>query len=494
MNPTAQAARAVVLNVVGLTRRLIGEHTPHLQQLVSAMGGPRVVQPAFPAVTCTAQAAYLTGNSPAQHGIVANGWYDRALAEVHFWKQSNRLVAGRKLWERAREANPAFTCANLFWWFNRYSSVDYALTPRPIYCADGKKVFDIMGAPAGIVPDIKRDLGGFPFPAFWGPRAGIGSSRWIADAARWTEERHQPTLSLVYLPHLDYNLQRLGPHLTLPAIQEDLRQIDAVVGDLVGYFEKRGVRVIVLSEYGITAVDQPIYLNRAFRREGWLGIKDELGREILDPGSCRVFAVADHQVAHVYVNDPRLLGDAREMARVREVIERVPGVGEVLDRAEQEARELWHARSGDFLVVADARSWFCYYYWEDDAVAPDFARTVDIHRKPGYDPAELFIDPALTIARLARGQVSVEKAAGLARLAGSHSSRCHPGPWIAWPRAGRPGRLAGVHRAGNERKRTGTDGAGRSRAASGRDGLRRPNARQTVDNGPPLITMSVPLN
>ena len=416
-NPSSSLAeRVVVLNVVGLTRRLIGEHTPRLRRLVSAAGGLRVVRPAFPAVTCTAQATYLTGNPPARHGIVANGWYERALAEVHFWKQSNRLVAGPKLWERARENDPAFTCANLFWWFNRYSSVDYSLTPRPIYCADGKKVFDITGAPASIVPDIKRDLGEFPFHAFWGPRAGIASSRWIARAARWAEERFRPTLSLVYLPHLDYNLQRLGPDLASPVVREDLRQIDEVAGDLAEYFEARGVRVIVLSEYGITAVDQPIYLNRAFRREGWLGIKDELGREILDAGSCQVFAVADHQVAHVYVNDSRLLEDPQEMARVREVIGRVPGVGEVLDRAAQEARGLWHARSGDFLAVADARSWFCYYYWEEDNAAPDFARTVDIHRKPGYDPAELFIDPALRLPAWRVGKFLVKKRLGLRAL------------------------------------------------------------------------------
>jgi len=403
--------RTVVLNVVGLTRRLIGEFTPYIARF-AAGGSIRTVCPAFPAVTCTAQATYLTGLLPAEHGIVANGWYNRTLAEVHFWKQSNRLVSAKKLWEHAREIDPNFTCANLFWWFNRYSSVDYSITPRPIYCADGKKVFDITSIPLAITPEIKRDLGEFPFASFWGPRAGIASSRWIAEAAKWIEQRHHPSLNLVYLPHLDYNLQRLGPDLALPAIQEDLRQIDAVVGDLIRFFEERGIDVVLLSEYGITPVNEPVYLNRLFRQRGWLAIKDELGREILDCGASRVFAVADHQVAHVYVNDT----DPGFFAEVRAVLEQTHGVERVLDREAQTAQGLWHARSGDFLAVAAPEAWFAYYYWEDDRRAPDFARTVDIHRKPGYDPAELFIDPAIRFPLLRVAKFLLKKRLGLRAL------------------------------------------------------------------------------
>lgn len=402
--------RTAILNVVGLTRRLIGsDTTPNLQRFVDG-GSLSTVRPAFPAVTCTAQATYLTGLPPASHGIVANGWYDRDLAEVHFWKQSNHLVAGKKLWEEAREADPAFTCAKLFWWFNRYSSADYSITPRPIYCADGKKVFDITSMPPGITEAIKHDLGEFPFFSFWGPRAGIESSRWIAEAAKWIEERHHPTLNLVYLPHLDYNFQRFGPQLDNPVIREDLRQIDVIVGDLVAFFEKRAVQIVILSEYGITPVTQPVYLNRLFRQQGWLAIKEELGREILDCGASRVFAVADHQVAHVYVNDPALT------ERVRNLLLNTPGVEMALDRDLQRERKLGHPRSGDFLAVADAQSWFCYYYWDDDGRAPDFSRTVDIHRKPGYDPAELFIDPAIRLPFLKVAAFLLKKKLGFRAL------------------------------------------------------------------------------
>ena len=391
--------RTAVLNVVGLSRSLLGPRTPRLDAF-RQKGVFATIDPVLPAVTCSAQSTYLTGLAPTQHGIVANGWYDRDLAEVQFWKQSNHLVRGRKLWEELRALDPKFTCAKLFWLYNMYSTADYSITPRPMYPADGRKVFDIYAAPFAIRTAIKQDLGEFPFPAFWGPAAGVdspqaradGVSRWIAESARWIENRHQPTLNLVYLPHLDYNLQRLGPEH--PSIERDLRAIDDIVGGLIDFFQKRGVKVIILSEYGISAVDTPIHLNRLFREQGWLAIKDELGLELLDCGASKVFAVADHQLAHIYLNDPTL------EPKVRALLERQPGVAEVLDAAGKARAGLAHARAGDLVAVAAERAWFTYYYWTDDALAPDFARCVDIHRKPGYDPVELFLDPAIPLVKL----------------------------------------------------------------------------------------------
>ena len=390
--------RVAVLNVVGLSESLLGAHTPRLNAF-RGRGALARVAPSFPAVTCTAQANYLTGQPPARHGIVANGWYNRELAEVHFWKQSNHLVQGPKLWESLRAAAPEFTCAQLFWWFNMYSTVDWAITPRPIYPADGRKVFDVHAWPYSLRTDIKRDLGEFPFPGFWGPAAGVDSpqgpadaaSRWIAQAAKWVEARCAPALNLIYLPHLDYNLQRLGPGH--PGIARDLGQIDELAGDLIDFFEQRSVRVVVLSEYGIGAVDTPVHLNRLFRQQGWLTVKEELGRELLDCGASRVFAVADHQVAHIYLNDPAL------ESPVRQLLERQSAIAAVLGVPEKRAAGLDHARAGDLVAVAAERGWFTYYYWDEDRRAPDFARTVDIHRKPGFDPVELFVDPALPFVR-----------------------------------------------------------------------------------------------
>jgi len=399
--------RTVVLNVVGLTRSLLGETMPRLSTFARE-GLTATIRPAFPAVTCTAQSSYLTGLTPAEHGIVGNGWYNRDLAEIHFWKQSNHLVRGPKLWDKLRARDASFTCAQLFWWYNMHAAVDWSITPRPLYPADGRKIFDIHTGPLALRPEIKRDLGEFPFPSFWGPAAGIDSSRWIAAAARWIEEKHQPTLNLVYLPHLDYNLQRLGPRD--PSIATDLRLIDDIAGQLIDFFRARHVQVVVLSEYGITEVDTPVHLNRVLRRHGWLSIKDELGLETLDAGGSRAFAVADHQIAHIYLNDPTL------ESQVRAAIEAESGVEQVLDAAAQAKLGLRHPRAGNLIAIAQPRRWFTYYYWLDDAIAPDFARTIDIHRKAGYDPAELFLDPRLRWPKLRIAAFLLRKKLGLRGL------------------------------------------------------------------------------
>jgi predicted AlkP superfamily pyrophosphatase or phosphodiesterase len=427
--------RTVVINVVGLTESLLGPSMPRLTGFSQKGAAARIV-PAFPAVTCTAQSTYLTGTTASRHGIVGNGWYNRELAEVQFWKQSNHLVQGRKLWEELRERDPKFTCAKLFWWYNMYSSADYSITPRPMYPADGRKVFDIYTWPSSIHKQIKNDLGEFPFPTFWGPAAGVQSpqgppdaaSRWIAESAKWIETKYRPTLNLIYLPHLDYNLQRFGPvnnpNLSkkesgatspVPAainvqITPDLQQIDSIVGDLIDFFGKCSVQVILLSEYGITPVNSPIHLNRLFRKEGWLAVKDELGLEVLNCGASKVFAVADHQIAHIYLNDRSL------EAHVRNLLEAQTGIELVLGDSKKEAFGINHPRAGDLIAVAAENSWFTYYYWLEDHVAPDFARTVDIHRKPGYDPVELFLDPSLKHPKLKIAMRLLQKKAGFRML------------------------------------------------------------------------------
>ena len=401
--------RLAVINVVGLTDSLIGEHTPRIADFAKRGAEAKIV-PAFPAVTCTAQSNYLTGAPPSLHGIVGNGWYHRELAEVQFWKQSNHIVQADKIWDelhaRGKMGRQPLTVANCFWWYNMYSSVDYSLTPRPMYPADGRKFFDVYSWPYSIREEIKKDLGEFPFFGFWGPAAGIKTpqgnadcaTRWIAESAKWIENKYAPALNLVYLPHLDYNLQRHGPYEASgrlnPRIFPDLQAIDSIVGEVIQFFGQRGVQVVLLSEYGIMNVNTPVHLNRIFRERGWLTVKDELGLEILDAGASRVFAVADHQVAHIYLNDRSLEKD------VRDILEKTPGVESVLGEMEKSAAGIGHARAGNLIAVAAENAWFTYYYWLDDARAPDFARTVDIHRKPGYDPVELFLDPNIPLPKL----------------------------------------------------------------------------------------------
>lgn len=399
--------RTAVINVVGLSQSLLGKASPHLNALAAKSRVHRL-EPVLPAVTCSVQSSMLTGLPPSQHGIVGNGWYDRDLGEVMFWKQSNRLVRGEKVWESARKLDPEFTCANLFWWYNMHSSVDVSVTPRPQYKADGRKIPDIHTAPASLRDELQAELGRFPLFNFWGPASSIASSRWITDASLRVHERFDPTLTLIYLPHLDYGLQKLGPGH--PEIPQHVAQIDAEVGRLIDYFNSRDVRVILLSEYGIEPVEETIYINKTLREAGVLHVRDEGGHELLDPSASEAFALVDHQVAHVYVNKPD------RVSHVASLIAGIPGVERVLDREGQREHGLDHARAGELVLIASPGKWFAYDYWLEVAKAPDFARTVDIHRKPGYDPRELFLDPALTLPGLQIASKLLRKKLGFRTL------------------------------------------------------------------------------
>jgi predicted AlkP superfamily pyrophosphatase or phosphodiesterase len=400
--------RTAVLNVVGLTPGLVRSGAAANIARWAAGAALARIRPAFPAVTCTAQSDYLTGCYPTTHGIVGNGWYARDDAEVRFWKQSNRLVQTPKIWDRARAIDPAFTCANVFWWYNMYSTADYTVTPRPMYPADGRKLPDVYTAPAGLRGELQAKLGTFPLFNFWGPRASIESTRWIAESAKHIELKFSPTLSLVYLPHLDYNLQRVGPGD--PAAAGDVQQVDEVCGDLIGFYEGRGIQVILLSEYGLCDVTTPVHINRVLRQRGLVAIREELGLEVLDPGASAAFAVADHQVAHIYVRD------ASRLHEVRTLVENTPGVEAVLAADGKASHRIDHDRAGDLIAIAEPAAWFTYYYWLDDERAPDFARTVDIHRKPGYDPVELLLDPAIRIPALTVGWKLAKRSLGFRML------------------------------------------------------------------------------
>ena len=381
---------AVIL-VVGLNESLIGDWSPNLKRFC-ADGQTRRLKPVLPAVTCSVQSSMLTGGGVSDHGIVANGWFDRQSNEIRFWKQSNRLVGGEKVWETARKRDPEFTCLNMFWWYNMYSSADYSATPRPIYKADGRKIPDCYSHPAELRDELQSELGQFPLFRFWGPASSIESSRWIADATMIAHRKLDPTLTLVYLPHLDYALQKLGPNHE--DISKHVSQIDEVVGDLLSYFDSRSVEPIIVSEYGIEPVSRPIAINRVLREEDCIAIREEMGLELLDAGASQAFAVADHQVAHVYVKKRQNIG------RIQDICKNVPGVEQVLDKRAQSQLNIEHERSGDIVLVAAEGCWFSYYYWLDDSKAPDFARMVDIHRKPGYDPCELFLNPEISSPKL----------------------------------------------------------------------------------------------
>ncbi len=347
----------------------------------------------LPAVTCTSQATMLTGTTPTVHGIVANGWHDRDRAETKFWQQSSGLVQAPRVWDSLSREDPSISTANCFWWYAMYASTDVTVTPRPMYPADGRKIPDVWTQPSDLREELQAKFGTFPLFRFWGPGANIESTQWIAQATRHIEERFDPTVLLTYLPHLDYCQQKFGPDA--PETATACGELDTIAADLIQHLLQCGRRVMVVNEYGIMPVTGAVAPNRVLREMGLLTIRQEQGREYLDAGACRAFAVPDHQVAHVYL---RNLADA---PRVAEAMMAVDGIDRVLDERARRVSQLDHDRSGDLILVSDADKWFTHDWWLDDTKAPDWQRTVDIHRKPGYDPRELFLDPELGMPRLA---------------------------------------------------------------------------------------------
>eukprot|EP00903_Cladosiphon_okamuranus_P017473 g16094.t1 len=447
MSESAGPQKTVVLDVVGLSRSLISpEHTPFLHKYLEQSDVlDRDVEPTFPALTCPAQSTYLSGTGPTTHGITANGFYDRSYCEVKNWHQSAKLVKAPRIWDALKARHPEATVfVNGLWHGMHDHEIDYFINVRPQYLQNGGKVADIYTYPAGLREELQGSLGTFPLHRFWGPGTSIESSMWTADAAVQVDKEHDPTLTLIYLPHLDYSLQKYGPPIPKQdsnpddpcgKVLKDLEEIDGLLEGLVRYYESEavGARVVILSEYAISRVDRPVYLNRVLRAEGLVQVRTENGGETLDCGECRAFALCDHQVAHVHVRH------TDDIPLVRRVLESTPGVEMVMDSSELDAyyrergkvgdsgkaggsgsgsggsrgsksgggavldaagdagrrasrgRGAHHAeRSGELVAVSDSRSWFSYYYWNDDAQAPDFARCVAIHRKPGYDPAEMF--------------------------------------------------------------------------------------------------------
>ncbi|WP_305790088.1 nucleotide pyrophosphatase/phosphodiesterase family protein [Symbioplanes lichenis] len=380
----------VVLDVVGLTPKLL-RHMPRLSRLAQT-GFQASLGTVLPAVTCTVQSTFLTGAPPSEHGIVGNGWYFRELGEVFLWRQHNRLVGGEKLWDAARAVQPGYTVANICWWYAMGADVNWTVTPRPVYHADGRKDPDCYTYPPALHDELEGALGTFPLFSYWGANAGIASSQWIAGAAVQIMATHHPDLTLVYVPHLDYDLQRFGPDG--PEAAAAAAAVDAALAPVLEAAARRGATVVALSEYGITPASRPVDINRLLRSEGLLEVYTQAGMEYLDPWVSRAFAVADHQVAHVYVRDKA------DIDHVAKICAALPGVADIVD--------LGHPRAGELVLVAEPDAWFTYYYWLDDKRAPDFARLVEIHRKPGYDPAELFFDPA--------GPTAAKGRAGLALL------------------------------------------------------------------------------
>ncbi len=256
------------------------------------------------------------------------------------------------------------------------TNIDYLITPRPQYLADGGKIADIYTEPSTLRDSLQKELGRFPLHRFWGPLTSIESSKWIADASIVVDKQYNPTFSMIYLPHLDYCLQKYGPD-DVSTVPQHLKEIDQVVYSLIEYYEANypDVKIIVLSEYGISPVDKVVHVNKILREAGYLKVREENHGETLDCGASRAFALSDHQVAHVFIRDKK-----RDLEDIKNLLQKVPGIEKVMDANAQD-KDYNIERSGDLLLVAETNAWFSYYYWETKDRAPDFAKCVAIHRK-----------------------------------------------------------------------------------------------------------------
>jgi predicted AlkP superfamily pyrophosphatase or phosphodiesterase len=378
----------IVLDVVGVEYEHIASGMlPNIAKLASG-GQLSRMEPPFPAVTCTVQASVLSGKYPDEHGIIANGLYDRDSYSVSFWEQPSRLVKADRIWDMTKSKNPAAKTAVLFWQNTMYARSDVVVTPRPLHTDNGMVMW-CYSKPVGYYEELKEKLGEFDLASYWGPLASQRSSEWICKAAEYTLEKQRPDTMLVYIPHVDYSAQRFGKGSA--QARDDLKKADEMVGSMVQKTSELGIRdqteFVIFSEYSFNDVTGAVPINIVLRNAGLLATRIIQGREYVDLEFSKAFAMVDHQVAHIYVQE-------EYFDRARRVVEDTDGVSHVLHSKEQKrSLRIDHPRSGDIIAISDIDRWFSYYWWYKEEKAPDFAGKVDIHRKPGYDPVELFFDP-----------------------------------------------------------------------------------------------------
>jgi len=382
------AEHVILVSIPGLREKDVAA----MDNLKELMAGGEIAElvPSFPCVTCPVQANLTTGTLPREHGVVANGLYWRDRREVEMWTSPNDCIQRPQIWDLLREQKPEYKSAAWFAMHSKECGADYVCTPAPIHNPDGSESLWCYTRPVELYGTLRDQLGHFPLQHFWGPMANVKSTAWIVDSAIHAAEAWRPDFFHVYLPHLDYAAQRRGPDSD--EAKKAVAELDDVLGKLgdglrAAYGED--LFWLVAGEYAITPVDQVTYPNRVLREAGLVEVREMDDGEHLDLGSSRAWALVDHQLSHVFIAE----GDPDVTKRVAELFQDKPGVAEVLTADDLGRYALDHPRSGELVLVSAPDSWQAYYWWLDDDRAPAFARTVDIHRKPGYDPVELCFDP-----------------------------------------------------------------------------------------------------
>lgn len=377
----------VFLSIPGL-RATDVSRMPLLRGMMRA-GSLATLVPSFPCVTWPVQTAMLTGQPPKVHGVVANGFYWRDRHEVEMWTAGNEVIEVAQIWDLLAQRNESLKTAVWFPMLSKRCGAQYVCMPAPEHNPDGSESLWCYTKPAELYGELLDQIGHFPLKHFWGPLANIQSSNWIARSACLVAGQYRPQLFYVYIPHLDYAAQKEGPES--PAAARAVDELDALLGELNQQMLqafKQEVDWLIASEYTIVPVSHITYPNRVLRELGLLEIYDGAGEQ-LDLTRSRAWSMVDHQFSHLFVRD----ADAKILDRIRERFADEPGIAEVLIGDQRSKYAMDHPRSGEVILISEPDSWQAYYWWMDDTHAPDYARTVDIHRKPGYDPVELCFDP-----------------------------------------------------------------------------------------------------
>jgi len=379
----------VVLDIVGLDVSHISSGLIPTISNIANNGEYGYLKPVFPSVTSTVQASVLSGEYPSKHGIISNGLYDRENRQVLFWEQSSKLVQTERIWDVLKKKNSDIKTAVLFWQNTMFANSDYVITPRPIHLENGSMDMWCYSRPPNYYEEVAQNIGEFDLYSYWGPFSSFKSTEWISKSVEYTLEKITPNLLFAYLPQLDYTSQKYGPNSS--QVGEDLKKIDEIVNSILRKIEKLGLidetEFMIFSEYAFNNVGGGIPVNRILRENGLLATRTIKGKEYIDFEYSKAFAVADHQVAHIFVNK------SEDKIYAKEILKEVQGVERICDDEEKQYLKIDNSRSGDLIAISCRDKWFSYYWWENDDKAPSFTKTVDIHRKPGFDPLELFIDP-----------------------------------------------------------------------------------------------------
>ena len=376
--------KLIVLDIVGLSKKQYAEIKPQNISKILEKGSVSSFKPSFPAVTCSVQASIFSGTYPSEHGIISNGYYDQILKHVSFWEQSSDLVNSPRIWDTLKKILPDSKSGLLFLQNSLYANSDVVITPKPIHL-DDKMIMWCYSKPENFYEKISESIGNFDLKSYWGPFSSIQSSNWIINSAKKTIETHKPDLLIVYLPHLDYTSQKFGPDSD--EFKESVMELDNLLGDFSLFLNQEfndEYEIIILSEYTFNSVSKSISPNLILRQAGLLSTRRIEGKDYIDYEFSKAFAMVDHQIAHIYIN-PGYEDEVYQILKNK-------NLGIILDSKLQKELKINHPKSGNLILCANTDSWFNYYWWDDVKYAPDFTFSVDIHRKPGYDPLELFFD------------------------------------------------------------------------------------------------------